>query len=663
MDFFARQDRARRNTSILVAYFLAAVILIVVALNLVGIVVVNANRYYHSMDPRRYSQRSPEPVQFSWWDSQVVFCVTAGTLIVIIGGSLYKIGQLAGGGRAVAEMMGAVLVPSNTADPQQRVLRNVVEEMSIASGVPAPAVYLLAGEDGINAFAAGFTTRDAVICVTQGCLTRLSRDELQGVVAHEFSHILNGDIALDLRLVGVLYGILLIGLIGYGILRTAGSTSSSRSRDSGGGQLALLAVGALVAAIGFIGLFFGRLIQAAVCRQRELLADAAAVQFTRNPDGLAGALKDLGPMGSGSRVGNSDAEQMAHMFFAASSGIEFGWFATHPPIAQRIKAIDPAWDGKFPPRPGPTVVERYGPGRTDRAALAIGLPMSAAGIVAAVGAPMPRHIEWASDFLTSVPAPISEAAREPFSARALVFALLLADDESVRQKQTDLLRSLTDPTTFQLVMKLSGPVDQLGARARRVLLDLALPALRQLSGPQCTQFNQVIKSLIDADETISLFEYMLRRILAKYLPPPGTPPATTQMTFYSIKPLLPDIELILSALAAADDKDPAAVASAFRSGSARIDPDATLSFQPSVSMEALDAAIDRITPASPGVKRRVVDAAAYCVAADGLVQTGEGELLRAITTAWDCPLPPLLGTHSPSASTASLIGVGAAPRK
>jgi Zn-dependent protease with chaperone function len=652
MDFFARQDRARRNTSVLVTYFLAAVVSIVVALNLVGMIALNANRYYQSVNPRNRRGPVAEPVPIAWWDSGVVFCVTAGTLVVIIGGSLYKIGQLAGGGRAVAEMMGAIPVPPNTSDPQQRVLRNVVEEMSIASGVPAPAVYLLPNENGINAFAAGFTTRDAVICVTQGCLTRLTRDELQGVIAHEFSHILNGDIALDLRLIGVLYGILLIGLIGYGILRSVGTTSSRSDRDSGGGQLAILAIGALVAAVGFIGLFFGRLIQAAVCRQRELLADAAAVQFTRNPEGLAGALKKLGSLGSGSRVSNSDAEQMAHLFFAASSGIEFGWFATHPPLAQRIKAIEPSWDGKFPPRPGPTTLERYSEGQTDREALAMGLPMAAAGIVAAVGAPMPGHIAWASDFLTSVPPLINNAAREPFSARALVFALLLSDDEAVRQKQMELLGSQTDATTVQLVQKLSGPVDQLGARARRVLLDLALPALRQLSGPQCTQFHQTVQSLTDTDGTVSLFEYMLRRILAKYLPPPGAPPAAAQMTYYSIKPLLPDIEVILSALAAADGKDAAAVASALKAGAARIDPGAPLNLQHPVTLEAVDAAIDRIAPAAPGVKRRIVDACAYCVAADGLVQTEEGELLRAITTAWDCPLPPLLAQHAPLAQTA-----------
>ena len=651
MDFFARQDQARRNTWILVVYFIAAVVLIVVALNLVGLVVINANRIHQANDPRHYPERVGQPVDLTWWDTGTFLCVTAGALIVIVGGSLFKIGQLAGGGKAVAQMMGAVPVPPNTADPQQRVLRNVVEEMSIASGIPTPSVYVMANEEGINAFAAGFTTRDAVVCVTQGCLTRLSRDELQGVIAHEFSHILNGDMALDLRLIGILFGILLIGLIGYGMIRAAGSSSSRSDRDSGGAQLALLAIGALVAAIGFIGVFFGRLIQSSVCRQREFLADAAAVQFTRNPQGLADALKKLGAMSSGSRLADHDAEQMAHMFFGSSSGIEFGGFATHPPIDQRIRAIDPSWDGRFPAPSGPTTLERWSEPRPDREALAGGIPMMAAGIVAAIGAPMPKHIEWASDFLTSIPDPISAAAREPFSARALVFALLLSDEEQDRQKQLDLLRAQTDEGTLSLVTQLSAPVDQLGARARRVLLDLALPALRQLSGPQCTQFHRTVDALIDADGTVSLFEYMMRRILNKYLPPGGAAQAGTVPAYYALKPLADDIEVVLSALAAADEKDAAAIASAFKTGAARLGGDVLLSLRRPVALNATDAAINRIAQAAPGVKRRIVDACAYCGAADGLVQTEEGELLRAITTAWDCPLPPLLAQHAPVAQS------------
>lgn len=649
MDFFARQDQARRNTSMLVVYFVTAVVLIVLALNLVGIIAVNAYRMYQPQRPHGYDEVQVErPVEFSWWDGGVFLCVTAGALLVIGGGSLFKIGELAGGGKAVAEMMGAVPVPPNTTDPQQRVLRNVVEEMSIASGVPTPAVYLMRNEDGINAFAAGFSTRDAVVCVTQGCLTRLTRDELQGVVAHEFSHILNGDMTLNLRLIGALFGILLIGLIGYGMIRAAATGSSSNDNDNGGAQLALIAIGAVVAAIGFIGLFFGRLIQASVCRQREFLADAAAVQFTRNPEGLAGALKKLGAMSSGSRLRNHDAEQMAHMFFGSSSGIEFSGMATHPPLAQRIRAIDPQWDGRFPAPAGPTTLERFSEPQVDRPALAGGIPIpiAAAGIVAAVGRPLPRHIAWASDFLTSIPPDINAAAREPFSARALVFVLLLSADEQERAKQLELLRPLVDEGTLALTTKLTSPVDQLGARARRVLLDLALPALRQLSGPQCTQFHKAVDALIEADGSVSLFEYMIRRILNKYLPPPGTPRAAAPATYYALKPLAEDIEVVLSALAEADDKDAAAVMSSFNTGAARLGGDVALNLRRPVSLKAIDAAIDRIAQASPGVKRRVIDACAYCVAADGMVQTQEGELLRAITTAWDCPLPPLLAHNT-----------------
>jgi len=644
MDFFARQDRARRLTHILVIYFAVAVVLIVVALNLVATAVVNLSAsYQRTVTPVFDAYGHPVAAtahRVGLWQPDVFAYVTVGALIVIAAGSLYKIGQLSGGGRAVAGMMGAIPVAPNAPDPAQRQLCNVVQEMSIASGVPAPAVFLLPRERGINAFAAGFNTRDAVICVTQGALEQLTRDELQGVIAHEFSHILNGDMNLDLRLVGALHGILLIGLIGWGLVRAAGSDNSSSDQNIGW-TLALLAIGVVLMTVGFVGLFFGRLIQSAVCRQREFLADAAAVQFTRNPGGLASALKKLGAMGFGSRVGDHSAEQIAHMFFASSLGAEWGWFATHPPLAQRIRLIDPSWDGKFSPHPGPTTLERYGGVQTSTAAP--GMPLSAAGIVGAVGSPMPRHIQWASDFLTSIPPVIDQAARDPFAARALVFALLLADPGPVREKQIELLARQTDAATLNEVSRLAGPVEALGARARRVLVDLALPALRHLSGPQIQQFTTIVQVLTDADGGVSLFEYMLRRILARYLIAPA--PKAPASAYYAIQPLLGDVEVILSALAQADGKDDEAVTAAFSAGVACLETPEALRLRKPVAIPAIDAALDHLALAAPGVKRRIVNACAYCVAADGMVQTGEGELLRAITTGLECPLPPLLAQH------------------
>jgi Zn-dependent protease with chaperone function len=652
MDFFARQDRARHTTTLLLIYFAGAVLSILAALNLLALTLVSISSRNAAVVATVRDVRNPDMTQHpaapdGFWQPGIVILVTMVTIFVIGMGSLYKIIRLSGGGKSVAELMRAIPIPPSPGDPKQRVLRNVVEEMAIASGVAVPRIYLLPKENHINAFAAGFTPKDAVICVTQGCIDRLTREELQGVIAHEFSHICNGDMRLDLRLVGILHGILLLGLIGYGMLRVGSSVRSSNDKGAGI-LLGMLAIGCVVAAIGFIGLFFGRLIQAAVCRQREFLADAAAVQFTRNPGAMSDALKKLGASGSGSRIGDHTAEQIAHMFFASSMGIEWGMFATHPPLAARIKAIDPNWDGKYPAREGPSTLERYGGGgafRPEPGMPAMPIPIAAAAIVGTLGMPQLHHIAWASDFLTSIPPVIDQAAREPFSARALVFSLLLSDDPAIREKQQAAIRTWANPITLEATVKLAPAVAALGSRARRILLDLTLPALRLMSDPQADQFRRVVKELVDADKEISVFEFMLYKILARQLPPPGRNTSPPPAAYFALKPLLPDLQVVLSALAAADGKDSAAVEAAFRAGITRLDDPSSLTLQTPVGLPALDAALDRLALAAPGVKRRVVDACAYCVAADGIVQTEEGEMLRAVTSTLDCPLPPLLAEN------------------
>ena len=274
--------------------------------------------------------------------------VAIGVLVLVGGGSLYKIAQLRGGGRVVAEQLGGRLLHPDTTDPHERVLLNVVEEIALASGTPTPPVYLLEEEEGINAFAAGFTPDDAVIGVTRGTLHQLQRAELQGVIAHEFSHILNGDMQLNIRLMGVLHGILLIGILGYFVFRSAMFSSMGRRSDRGNAGIALLALGGGLIVIGSLGTFFGKWIKASVSRQREFLADASAVQFTRDPDGIAGALKRIGGFVSGSAVASPNAPEASHLFFgqALSGGLQ-SIFATHPPLAERIRRLDPSFDGEF----------------------------------------------------------------------------------------------------------------------------------------------------------------------------------------------------------------------------------------------------------------------------------------------------------------------------
>ena len=300
MDFFERQDQARRSTRRLIAYFMLAVILIILSIYIAGITIFFG--FNVNADPE---------LPFQWWNPDLFLWITGATLCVVVIGSLYKIFALSKGGEVVARWLGGRLIDSSTSDPQERRLLNVVEEMAIASGTPVPSVFLLEEEKSINAFAAGFTPADAVIGVTRGTLQILSREELQGVIAHEFSHILNGDMRLNIRLIGVLNGILVIAMIGYAILR---STRTSSSKKNGGG--AVLAFGVALLIIGYVGVFFGKFIKSAVSRQREFLADASAVQFTRDPDGIAGALKKIGGLAHGSRIQNPKAEEMSHLFFS-----------------------------------------------------------------------------------------------------------------------------------------------------------------------------------------------------------------------------------------------------------------------------------------------------------------------------------------------------------
>jgi Zn-dependent protease with chaperone function len=329
MDFFAHQQKARKSTKVLVVYFGIAVVCIIASVYFASLLI------FHGFDTRQAGNAATQDLVL--WDAMLFLRVVLGTLGVVIIGSLYKTAALAKGGSAVAESLGGRLVDPDTTHPDERKLRNVIEEMAIAAGVPLPKIYVLDHETGINAFAAGHTPNDAAIGVTAGCVTLLDRDELQGVIGHEFSHILNGDMRLNLRIMGVLFGILCLSVIGRVLIY-------SRGGDRGKSPLMLLGLALMF--IGAIGVFFGRLIQAALSRQREFLADASAVQFTRNPAGLSAALQKIG--GAGSQVHSAHAGEASHLFFSNGLGKPFlGALATHPPLDKRIRAIDPAWNGTF----------------------------------------------------------------------------------------------------------------------------------------------------------------------------------------------------------------------------------------------------------------------------------------------------------------------------
>jgi Zn-dependent protease with chaperone function len=552
----------------------------------------------------------------------------------------------------VAELLDGRPIDPNTTDPDERRVLNVVEEMAIASGTPVPPVYLLENEEGINAFAAGYTPSDAVIGVTRGCVQTLTRDELQGVIAHEFSHILNGDMRLNIRLMGVLYGILMISITGWLIFRfTAGGSSRRSNGDKKEGNNPLPLLGLALYVIGFVGVFFARLIKAAVSRQREYLADASAVQFTRNPPGIAGALKKIGASADGSRVRDAEAEEVSHMFFGEALGLS-GLMATHPPLADRIHRIDPTFDGDFSAvelaparseRLEASASPRHGTGRAPHPRSMRFDPVRA---ITSIGTLGPENLAYASTLLASLPDPVTDAARDPSGACALVYALLLdQEDESVRDAQLAHLAGHEPAATADETRKLSAKVRQLGAEARLPVLELALPALHLLSPAQYEAFTANVDHLVEADRRIDLFEYALRRMLLRHLAPQFGKFAPPKVVHVTVPPLVQPTAILLSALARADRSENSDPPRSFRSGIEALQwPLAHVEILPpeSSGLKAVDGALKVLEAAAPRLKKRVLEACAACIGANGLVTTEEGELLRAVADALDCPMPPLM---------------------
>jgi Zn-dependent protease with chaperone function len=664
MDFFQQQDIARRKTGLLIAYFLLAVVLIIVAVYLAIAVVL------------RLTEPSEEPggalALSALWDPQLFAMVAAGTAALISGGSLYKIAALSGGGHTVAELLGGRLLHPETTDPDERRVLNVVEEMAIAAGTPVPPVYLLDKEEGINAFAAGHSPKDAIVAVTRGCVRWLSRDELQGVVAHEFSHILNGDMRLNLRLMGILFGILLIGLTGWILFRSSTGVRvrlGARDDDRRGGN-PLPLIGLALYIIGYVGVFFGNLIKAAVSRQREFLADAAAVQFTRNPDGIAGALKKIGALAEGSTIREPRAEEASHMFFGeAIDGVStlFGLLASHPPLVERIRRIDPSFDGDFsqvrlaPPAAPATAAgaDTATPGRGPRPRVMQFNPTEA---LARVGTVAPMQLVYAAGLLDELSPTLAAQVRDPLGAQATVFALLLDSSEPVRQAQLAWLNAHALPAVARETRKLLPEAHRLVPEARLPLVELAVPALRQMSPGQVRDFIAGVQAIVEADRQVTLFEYALQKLLLRHLVTSlvrNSPPRAKHTTAAA---LVEPTAVVLSALARCGQASPEGTAHAFEAGvqalgwsGARLE----LSPPEAIDLNALDAALKTLDAATPPLKKQILLACAACIGADGRVTVEESELLRAIADSLDCPMPPLLGPGEPTSPAPAVSPQGA----
>lgn len=625
MNFFEQQAAARRASSRLVVLFVLAVVAIVGTVDLVGWV----------------ATRSTGMLAF----------LSIATLATIGLGSLYRIASLSGGGETVAQQLGAVIVPEDTTDPSLRRLRNVIEEIAIASGVPVPKVYVLEQEAAINAFAAGYSPSDAVITVTRGALDRLNRDELQGVVAHEFSHILNGDMRLNIRLIGVLFGILMVGLIGRKILEN--SRFSGRNRDAG----AVFGAALVALVIGYVGLFFGRMIKAGVSRSRESLADASAVQFTRQTAGLVGALKKIGGLQEGSQLADrGDAEEVSHMLFGDGTGFS-GLFASHPPLVKRIQALDPSFRGEELQRLKAAWIASPPDGMQEDIALGLvdasgaRLPASAHGIhvtpprvAAQVALPGENDYRRADAIVDAIPDALRDLGSKRETVMPLLLGLLFDDDEDVagRQQGEIATRLGTDDADHALRIH-QQLVSDLHPALRLPLAALAFPVLRLRPRPQLDAFMAAMDAMVNADGRVSLFEYCLARLLHVQVIESLDPARHARFGWNRPASVRKEIALLLAVVAQAGNDDPVHAQRAYLTGLQYVLPQDALPYAPPAQgVLALDGVWKPLDALHPLAKQSLVEAVTAAISHDGRVTIDESELLRMICGLLHCPLPPLL---------------------
>ncbi|MBI4549997.1 MAG: M48 family metallopeptidase [Candidatus Omnitrophica bacterium] len=641
MNFFREQERARSKTRWLVLFYLITVGLIILAVYpavLYALTFIDQERAF-----RFHSLAFPQ----NFWDPAVGLGTSLAVLAIVLIGSVAKIIELSRGGRAVAEFLGGRLLPPGTTDPEERQVLNIVEEVAIASGTGVPPVYLLDEEKSINAFAAGFSTRDAVIGVTHGAVKLLSRDELQGVIAHEFSHILNGDMRLNLRLMGILHGILMMTVIGRGLLDVCRPRGSRKRGGGGGGILGAVAItGFTFWLVGWIGVFFSRLIKSAISRQRESLADASAVQYTRLPVGLAGALKKIGGLSHRSVLEHPRAEEASHLYFAKGLALA-RLFDTHPPLEQRIKQLDPAFDGawplvRYPEKPRPVIEKPKPP---------LAVPSAAAlqvnALLAGLGQLNESHLAWSASLIAEIPEFIRENLRDAVGARAVFYSLLLepAREETKKIQRRHLFQH-GNYLVYQRLLKIAQAASALPVRLRLPLVDLALPSLSTLSPAQYAMFRNDTEVLIAADGKVYPFELALKIVALHHLD--GVFGREMKREAAAGEKEILEAGMVLFAFLANTGHcgNPAKAEAAFREAAAHWGEGApAVAFKASDTADpgSVEQALSVLQGLKPAQKKVFLRACARSIRSDSVCLPEEIEVVRAFADVLDTPVGPVLG--------------------
>ena len=641
MNFFDVQDKARRTSRRLVFLYLISTALIVA-----GVSLIISFAFYGVADPEQAFSFSA----FFKTQAPMLIGTAIATAVFIGGATLVKTMQLSSGGSKVAQQMGGTLVSPDTRDPLRSRYRNVVEEMAIASGVPVPEIYVLEQEMGINAFAAGYAPGDAAIAVTRGTLELLDRDELQGVIGHEFSHILNGDMRLNIRLMGVLFGIMALGLMGRMVFRGVRYSGFSSKRGKGAGIIVIIGLGLII--LGGIGVFFARLIKSGVSRQREFLADASAVQFTRQSEGLAGALKKIGGYEEGSLIQVADPEEVSHMLFGTGSRLS-GMFATHPPLGNRIRALDPNFKESDYPRVSLRERKIANQASLDQraAGLAAGTvsgqaEFSPRSISDSVGQPTQAHVAFAARIRQSLPEILYDAAHSSELAYLLAIALILDNREDLYARQVSLLNEKLGEQRTRLIQQFYDELQKAGPEYRLPLLEITFPALRKRPAPQLSFLLTLTSELIEIDGTVELHEFCFYRVLATNLRQVMHPARSRKIERTDRKVVRDAAVHLLHVVAQQGHDSQAQAEAAFRAGISQFGKwsnDYAFESGKPLSTAALEESLDHLVALNAEGREMLLDSVTTVVLHDDKLSVSEAEMVRTICASLEIPLPPQIG--------------------
>ena len=629
MDFFREQDIARRNARLLTVLFVVAVFLLLAVINLFLAFALTATDTLEN--------GYPTTIEFSRLDLRLTLLVSIAIIVVIGAVVLYNWVRFSQGGRSVAEALGARPAASNTENPQERRAQNIVQEIALAANMPVPPLYILDEEPGINAFAAGISPGDAVVAITQGAMDHLTRDELQGVIGHEFSHILNGDMRLSIRLMAMLRGITFIGDLGAIFSRSAIShRSRRRSNNSNNNTMGLLLIGLMLYLVGLLGGLMAGLIKSAISQQKEYLADASSVQFTRNPHGISDALKVIGGYTPGTLVHSARAEEMSHLFFGQVKHRLWLMFATHPPLEERIRRVDPQWDGAFITRPTKRPASESaddtetGIAQAQRSlAAALPLALEATGVN-----DTPTSSEATeAQYPYALAAEVIEDAREPLGAMSLLLALLW--HEASPKNQRAAVREANIKGLETLVVHRGSELQNLEPELRLPLIELCLPTLKTLSAPQYKTFKGLLINFVKADGKIELFEWCLYQLVRHYLDPHFVK-RSSRPQHAELKSVSESLAIALGTLALLGHGD---TETSFQSGVHVLELPLTLPANNALGVQQFGKAIEQLANCYPLLKVTILKALASVAEQDGHISPRELTLIKAIGAVMDCPLP------------------------